>query len=128
MKKEKLNLESPDLIFRETGWTEEELIIELEALSAYSNGSKDNLFTAALELIKRRDAHVTLLNKKVDELQDLLKKSVFDVFPDFKRDYEMLEQERQVLTVECQRLAKLVEAYKSFIPQDKDLSAKNCID
>ena len=117
MKKEKLNLESPDLIFRETGWTEQELMEELESLSAYADeGSKNNLFTASLELIKRRDAHVTLLNKQVDELQDLLKKSVFDVFPEFKRDYEMLEQERQALTVECQRLAKLVEAYKRFIP------------
>ena len=118
MKKEKLNLESPDLIFRETGWTEEELITELEALSAYSNGSKDNLFTACLELIKRRDAHIKLLLQDVEELHTQLRRNVFDVYPEFRKDYEFLEQERQAVTDELARTTRLLEAYKKVVKQN----------
>ena len=118
MKKEKLNLESPDLIFRETGWTEEELITELEALSAYSNDSKDNLFTACLELIKRRDAHIELLLQDVEELTTKLRRNVFDVYPEFRKDYEFLEQERQAVTDELARTTRLLEAYKKVVKQN----------
>lgn len=110
-----LDLGSPDLLFRDNGWTEQELMEELEALSAYADeGSKNNLFTASLELIKRRDARIKLLLQNVDELHDKLRKNVYDVYPEFKKDYEFLEQERQIVTDELARTTRLLEAYKKI--------------